>query len=86
MSISRKAKPASAADLIKAEKQIQQAREEETQKCSDIIDAALKEFNQILLPEFFYSHGRWRDRVLVVPRPDNVSPMQQTFVQKKSEE
>ncbi len=86
MSKSRKAKPASVADLARAEKQIQQASKDETRKCSEIIDAALKEFNQILLPEFFYSRGQWRDRVLVVPRPANMSPMQQTFVQKKSEE
>ena len=86
MTKSQKSKPTSAADLERAEELVQQAKQDGVRECSEIIDAALQKFDCILEPAIFYRRGQWRDRVLVVSRPKNMSPMQQTFISEKSEE
>lgn len=86
MSKSQKSKPTSAVDLARAEKLVQQVKEDGVRKCGEIIDAALKEFDCILDAELLYHRGRWRERVSVISRPANMPPMQQTFIPEKSKE
>lgn len=78
MSDTQKGKSASNDDLKKAETLVKQAEKNRVDKCSDIIYAALKEFDCFLQPEFFYRGGQWRDRVLVLPRQKSTPPMIRT--------
>lgn len=48
----------------------QQARKEQILKCGNIIDAALKEFDCVLEPEFIFRGPRTLRRVLVLPREE----------------
>lgn len=63
-------------DLEKANAIVKQAEQDRVDKCGKIIYDALKEFDCIFQPEFFYRGGRWRDRVLIVVRPENIPPIQ----------
>ena len=46
------------------------ARKEQVNKCSDVIDAALKEFDCVLEPEFTFRGLRTFRRVLVLPKEE----------------
>lgn len=63
-------------DLEKANAIVKQAEKDRVDTCAKIVYDALKEFDCIFQPEFFYRGGQWRDRVLIVSRPENVPPVQ----------
>ena len=67
-------------DVQKAEELLSKVEQDNINKCSEIIYAALQEFDCFLQPEFFYRGGQWRDRVLVRPRQKNTPPMIRTQI------
>ena len=81
-----KSKSTSTGDLQKAEELVNKAEQNRVDKCSEIIFAALKEFDCFLQPELFYRGGKWRDRILTLPRQKSTPPTIRTQSPEEEEE